>query len=59
MGVGAVEEAVPDLDEEPAVVRLVHEGLGVVAVVLLVPNRRQFFHKYANSKYKSKPERTC
>ena len=38
VGVLAVKEAVPYLDEEAAVVRLVHEGLGVVTVVLLVSN---------------------
>ena len=38
VGVLAVEELVPYLDEKSAVVRLVHEGLGVVTVVLLVSN---------------------
>ena len=38
VGVLAVKELVPYLDKESAVVRLVHERLGVVTVVLYVTN---------------------
>ena len=32
--IGTLKQVVPELDEKPTVVRLVHQGLGMVAVVL-------------------------